>query len=87
MTATDGDGSSYDEPATGWAGWVVFAAVFMMITGAMNAIQGLAALIRDEAYWVTLGGTVLAFDVSPRPGSRRPNRLVESRVERLVQTR
>ena len=25
--------------------------------------------------------------ISPRPGSRRPNRLVESRVERLVQTR
>ena len=54
----------YDTPTTGWTGWVVFAAVFMMITGAMNAIQGLAALIRDDAYWVTLGGTVLAFDVT-----------------------
>ena len=64
MTATDGDGSSYDAPTTGWAGWVVFAAVFMMVTGAMNAIQGLAALIRDDAYWVTLGGTVLAFDIT-----------------------
>jgi hypothetical protein len=64
MTATDGDGSSYDAPTTGWTGWVVFAAVFMIVTGAMNAIQGVAALIRDEAYWVTLGGTVLAFDIT-----------------------
>ena len=64
MTATDGDGSSYDAPTSGWTGWVVFAAVFMMVTGAMNAIQGLAALIRDDAYWVTLGGTVLAFDIT-----------------------
>jgi hypothetical protein len=63
MTATDGDGSSYDA-RTGWTGWVVFAAVFMIVTGAMNAIQGVAALIRDEAYWVTLGGTVLAFDIT-----------------------
>jgi hypothetical protein len=65
MTATDGDGSSYNAPpTTGWTGWVVFAAVFMIVTGAMNAIQGVAALIRDEAYWVTLGGTVLAFDIT-----------------------
>ena len=41
MTATDEYGSSYDEP-TGWVGWILFAAVFMGIIGAMNAIQGLA---------------------------------------------
>ena len=60
MMATD----EYDAPTSGWTGWVVFAAVFMMVTGAMNAIQGLAALIRDDAYWVALGGTVLAFDIT-----------------------
>ena len=45
-------GSSYTDPATGWIGWIIFAAVFMIVIGAMNAIQGLAALFRDEAYWV-----------------------------------
>ena len=64
MSTTDEYASSHDEPATGWVGWIMFAAVFMMIIGAMNAIQGLAALFRDEAYWVTLGGNVLAFDVT-----------------------
>ena len=54
-----------DEGATsGWTGWIVFAAIFMIITGAMNAIQGLAALFRDESYWVTLGGAVVTFDVT-----------------------
>jgi hypothetical protein len=66
MSTTDeyGDyGSSYD-PVTGWVGWIVFAAVFMVTIGAINAIQGLAALFRDEGYWVTIGGNVVTFDVT-----------------------
>ena len=53
-----------DQAASGWVGWIVFAAIFMIITGVMNAIQGLAALFRDESYWVTLGGAVVTFDVT-----------------------
>ena len=53
-----------DDPTSGWVGWIVFAAIFMIITGAMNAIQGLAALFRDEAYWVTLGGAVVTFNIT-----------------------
>ena len=62
MSAT---GEYVDDQATsGWVGWIVFAAIFMIIIGAMNAIQGLAALFRDESYWVTLGGAVVTFDVT-----------------------
>ena len=59
-------GSSYDEPVTGWVGWIVFAAVFMVTIGAINAIQGLAALFRDADYWVTVGGggNVMTFNVT-----------------------
>jgi hypothetical protein len=58
-------GSSYDEPVTGWVGWIVFAAVFMVTIGAINAIQGLAALFRDEDYWVSLvNGTAMTFNVT-----------------------
>ena len=64
MSAPDDYRASYSEPATGWVGWIVFASVFMITIGALNAIQGLAALFRDEAYWVTLGGSVLTFDVT-----------------------
>ena len=64
MSTSDEYASSYDPQSTGWVGWIIFAAIFMIITGALNAIQGLAALFRDEAYWVTLGGAVVTFDVT-----------------------
>ena len=61
MSTADDYRSSYRDPATGWIGWIIFAAVFMIVSGGMNAIQGLAALFRDEAYWVTLQGAVVTF--------------------------
>ena len=64
MSASDQYGSSYGQPATGWVGWIFFAAIFMVMIGGINAIQGLAALFRDESYWVTLDGSVLTFDVT-----------------------
>ena len=63
MSAT-GEYAPSTDPRTGWVGWIIFAAIFMIITGAMNAIQGLAALFRDDTYWVTLGGAVVTFDVT-----------------------
>jgi hypothetical protein len=52
------------DPVTGWVGWVVFAAVFIVIIGSLNAIQGLGAIFRDEAYWLTRQGEVLVFDTT-----------------------
>jgi hypothetical protein len=50
---------------SGWVGWVVFAAVILMIHGTFTAIQGLSAIFRDEGYWVTNGGgAVLTFDTT-----------------------
>lgn len=50
VTSSD---KAHAEPAvTGWAGWVVFGGVTMIIVGAMNAIYGLVALFNDEwAVW------------------------------------
>lgn len=64
MTTPEGYGAQNTDPVTGWTGWVVFAAVFMMIIGALNAIQGLGAIFRDEAYWLTISGDVLVFDTT-----------------------
>jgi hypothetical protein len=65
MSAPDEYRTSYTDPVTGWVGWIIFAAVFMIVIGAMNAIQGLAALFRDEAYWVNLyNGNVVTFDIT-----------------------
>jgi hypothetical protein len=51
---------------SGWVGWVVFAAVILMVNGTFNAIQGLSALFRDNDYWVsrTGEGAVLTFNIT-----------------------
>ena len=63
QTGQSGYDSGYRE-MTGWVGWIVFAAVIMMVNGTFNAIQGLSALFRDDAYWVTQGGAVLTFNIT-----------------------
>jgi hypothetical protein len=62
-TGQTGYDAGYRE-MSGWVGWIVFAAVILMVNGTFNAIQGLSALIRDDAYWVTQGGEVLTFNIT-----------------------
>jgi uncharacterized membrane protein len=53
---------SYDE-RTGWTGWIVFAAVMMIISGALNAFYGVVAAVNDD--WVGWTNRQNAFlDVS-----------------------
>ena len=53
----------HDTPtATGWVGWVVFAAVIMMMAGGFHALMGLVALFRDDYYVTTSSGLALTFD-------------------------
>jgi hypothetical protein len=48
---------------TGWTGWVGFAAVMMMIVGALNGFQGFIAAVNDE--WVIWGNdSSLYLDLS-----------------------
>jgi len=49
------------ERSTAWAGWVLFAAVLLGLSGAFNIIQGLAAIFNDEVF-VVREKQVLAFD-------------------------
>jgi len=57
-----------------WAGWIVFAGVMLLVTGAINIIEGIVALVRhtqvvvtaDRLYLVNLttwGWTLLIFGV------------------------
>ncbi|HEX8803908.1 MAG TPA: hypothetical protein VF743_06935 [Acidimicrobiales bacterium] len=60
-TATVG-GDAYRRPS-GWAGWIVFAAVMMIIVGVLNAIHGLVAIFNDD--WVVFGNTAnLYLDIT-----------------------
>lgn len=40
--------SNNDSQPTGWTGWVVFAAVLMIIAGALWAIQGFIAVVKGD---------------------------------------
>jgi hypothetical protein len=45
-----------------WTGWVLFAGTILLAIGFINAIQGLAALFKDEVYLVTDSGLLVTTD-------------------------
>src|SRR5215212_1838015 len=53
---------SLSTDASGWVGWIVFAAVIMLLVGTFHVIQGLVALFKDEYYVVGSSGLVLNID-------------------------
>ena len=42
-----------------WSGWIVFAAFVLLIIGAMDALQGIVAIFRDEYVVATAKGVAL----------------------------
>jgi hypothetical protein len=50
------------EEGSAWSGWVIFAAIVMFTIGAIDIIQGLAALLKDEVYLVTDSGLLVTTD-------------------------
>jgi hypothetical protein len=54
---------TYDRPASRWVGWIFFAATIMIISGTLNLIYGLIAVINDD--WVVFGNSAdLYLDLS-----------------------
>jgi hypothetical protein len=48
--------------ASGWVGWVVFAAVVAITMGIYEAIIGLVAIFKDDYYLVGSSGLVVSVD-------------------------
>lgn len=48
--------------ATGWVGWVFFAAIMMLVVGMIHMLQGLVALFKDEYYVVGEAGLLVEVD-------------------------
>lgn len=48
---------------TAWSGWIWFAAILMVLTGAFNAVEGLVALLNGDFY-VTNGAEFIVFDMT-----------------------
>jgi hypothetical protein len=45
-----------------WAGWVAFASIMLMLTGAINGVQGFVALFQDDYFLVRTGDELLITD-------------------------
>ena len=50
--------TNYGKPSA-WSGWVVFAAAVLLTIGAIDIIQGLAALLKDDVYLVSKSGLLV----------------------------
>jgi hypothetical protein len=48
--------------STAWTGWVIFAGAVMLTIGALDIIQGLVALLKDETYLITESGLLVTTD-------------------------
>ncbi len=46
-----------------WGGWIVFAGFILLIVGAIDALQGLVAIVKDD-YVVATAKGVAIFDVT-----------------------
>jgi hypothetical protein len=47
---------------TGWAGWVFFAGILMVLAGCFNVIAGFVALFNDKYYVVPSSGLMVHVD-------------------------
>jgi hypothetical protein len=50
------------ESVTGWAGWVAFAGIMLILLGFFQAIEGLVALFKNDFYLVGPEGLVVNID-------------------------
>jgi hypothetical protein len=56
------DPSLWRRNASGWVGWIAFAAVIAITMGVFEAIEGLIAIFNDEYYLVGSNGLVVSVD-------------------------
>jgi hypothetical protein len=51
-----------DSRSDDWLGWIGFAGIMMIMVGIFGAIEGLAALFRDQVFLVTKSGLLVTAD-------------------------
>ncbi|HEV7650837.1 MAG TPA: hypothetical protein VGP26_22045 [Actinophytocola sp.] len=52
----------HQREVTGWAGWVTFGGVMMILLGVFQAIEALVALFNSDYYVVGASGLAVSFD-------------------------
>jgi hypothetical protein len=58
-TSASGDVDLQPSRASGWVGWIVFAAAMMIISGIFSIVWGIVALVRDEVFLVGRNGNLV----------------------------
>jgi hypothetical protein len=53
---------AYDDTPSGWAAWVVYGGVMLILVGIFHVVQGLVALVNDDYYLVTTNGLMVNLD-------------------------
>ena len=48
--------------SSAWSGWAIFAALVMLTIGAVDIIQGIVALVKDETYLITESGLLVTTE-------------------------
>jgi hypothetical protein len=61
-TSADQDVDLKPSRATAWVGWVIFAAIAMVLAGIFDIIWGIVALARDEVFLSGPRGNVINLD-------------------------
>jgi hypothetical protein len=56
------DTATHRRTSSAWVGWVVFAAVMVIVMGVFEAIEGLVAIFKDTYYLVPSSGLVVSVD-------------------------
>jgi hypothetical protein len=49
---------------TAWVGWIGFAGFILVLNGVFSAVQGLAALVGSDIYYVVADGTLYFVDIT-----------------------
>ena len=49
---------------TAWVGWVGFAGFILVLNGVFSAVQGLAALVGSDIYYVVADGALYFVDIT-----------------------
>ncbi|MBB3086762.1 DUF7144 family membrane protein [Geodermatophilus sabuli] len=50
----------YDDRPTGWASWITFAGVMLVLIGLLSAMEGVTALVNDDFYVVRADALLVA---------------------------
>jgi hypothetical protein len=61
-TSADGNVDLEPSRATAWVGWIVFAALMMIMSGIFSIIWGIVALARKEVFVAGRRGNVINLD-------------------------